>query len=283
MSEIGFDGRVAIVTGAGSGLGRSHALEFARRGAQVVVNDLGGAMDGTGSGSAAADIVVKEIEEAGGTAVANYDSVSTPEGGESIVKTALDNFGRLDILVNNAGILRDRSFAKMSQEEMDGVLDVHLRGGVLRLAAGLPGDEAEQLRSHHLHRICRRRVRQLRPGQLRCRQDGPGRAIERSGSGGREGEHHEQRHRPHRPHPNDRGHHGRPGPEARSGVRDRDGLLPGFRAVRAHPRDLLGGRGRYARVFVGLCEGWSRHRGRESSARTMWRHTSIRSAIPKAT
>ena len=114
--------------GAGSGLGRCHALEFARRGAQVVVNDLGGAMDGTGSGSAAADIVVKEIEEAGGTAVANYDSVSTREGGESIVKTALDNFDRLDILVNNAGILRDRSFAKMSQEEMDGVLDVHLRG-----------------------------------------------------------------------------------------------------------------------------------------------------------
>ena len=128
MSEIRFDGRVAIITGAGSGLGRCHALEFARRGAQVVVNDLGGAMDGTGSGSAAADIVVKEIEEAGGTAVANYDSVSTREGGESIVKTALDNFDRLDILVNNAGILRDRSFAKMSQEEMDGVLDVHLRG-----------------------------------------------------------------------------------------------------------------------------------------------------------
>ncbi|MBW2286794.1 MAG: SDR family oxidoreductase [Deltaproteobacteria bacterium] len=128
MSEIGFDDRVVIITGAGSGLGRCHALEFARRGAKVVVNDLGGAMDGTGSGSAAADIVVKEIEEAGGTAVANYDSVSTREGGESIVATAVDNFGRVDVLVNNAGILRDRSFAKMSQEEMDGVLDVHLRG-----------------------------------------------------------------------------------------------------------------------------------------------------------
>ncbi len=128
MSVIKFDGRVAIVTGAGSGLGKSHALEFAKRGAQVVVNDLGGAVDGTGSGSAAADMVVKEIEEAGGTSVANYDSVSTPEGGESIVKTALDSFGRLDILVNNAGILRDRSFAKMSPEEVGDVLDVHLRG-----------------------------------------------------------------------------------------------------------------------------------------------------------
>ena len=128
MSEIGFDGRVAIVTGAGSGLGRSHALEFAKRGAQVVVNDLGGSVDGTGSGAAAADLVVKEIEQAGGLAVASYDSVATPEGGESIVKTALDNFGRVDILVNNAGILRDRSFPKMSQAEIDGVLDVHLRG-----------------------------------------------------------------------------------------------------------------------------------------------------------
>ncbi|MBT40649.1 MAG: SDR family oxidoreductase [Myxococcota bacterium] len=128
MSAINFNERVAIVTGAGSGLGKSHALEFARRGAQVVINDLGGAVDGSGSGSAAADAVVKEIEETGGTAVANYDSVSTREGGENIVQTALDNFGRVDILVNNAGILRDRTFAKMSQEEMDGVLDVHLRG-----------------------------------------------------------------------------------------------------------------------------------------------------------
>ena len=128
MSEIRFDERVAIVTGAGGGLGRSHALEFARRGAKVVVNDLGGAIDGTGSGSAAADVVVGEIEQAGGTAVANYDSVSTPEGGEGITQTALDNFGRVDILVNNAGILRDRTFAKMSREEVDGVLDVHLRG-----------------------------------------------------------------------------------------------------------------------------------------------------------
>jgi NAD(P)-dependent dehydrogenase (short-subunit alcohol dehydrogenase family) len=128
MSEIRFDGRVAIITGAGGGLGRSHALELARRGAQVVVNDLGGAMDGTGSGSAAADLVVKEIQESGGTAVANYDSVATPDGGEAIVKTALDNFGQLDVVVNNAGILRDRSFAKMSQEELELVLDVHLKG-----------------------------------------------------------------------------------------------------------------------------------------------------------
>jgi len=128
MDEIRFDGRVAVVTGAGRGLGRSHALELARRGALVVVNDLGGAVDGSGSDAAAADVVVGEIEGAGGKAVANYDSVSTREGGERIIETALREFGRLDILVNNAGILRDRSFAKMSQEEFDGVLDVHLRG-----------------------------------------------------------------------------------------------------------------------------------------------------------
>jgi NAD(P)-dependent dehydrogenase (short-subunit alcohol dehydrogenase family) len=128
MSEIRFDERVCVVTGAGSGLGKSHALEFAKRGGKVVVNDLGGAMDGSGSGAAAADLVVKEIEEAGGTAVANYDSVSTKDGGEGIVQTALDNFGRVDVVINNAGILRDRSFAKMSQEEVELVLDVHLKG-----------------------------------------------------------------------------------------------------------------------------------------------------------
>ncbi|MDG2049676.1 MAG: SDR family oxidoreductase [Myxococcota bacterium] len=128
MDDIRFDDRVCIVTGAGSGLGKSHALEFARRGAKVVVNDLGGSVDGTGSGQAAADLVVEAIESAGGTGVANYDSVATPEGGEAIVQTALDNFGRVDILVNNAGILRDRSFAKMTQAEIEAVLDVHLKG-----------------------------------------------------------------------------------------------------------------------------------------------------------
>lgn len=128
MSDVRYDGRVAIITGAGGGLGRSHALELAKRGAQVVVNDLGGSVDGQGSGSSAADLVVKEIQEAGGTAVANYDSVATKEGGTAIVKTALDNFGQVDILINNAGILRDKSFAKMSEEEMTLVLDVHLRG-----------------------------------------------------------------------------------------------------------------------------------------------------------
>ncbi|MBN2160779.1 MAG: SDR family oxidoreductase [Spirochaetes bacterium] len=128
MSEIRFDNRVAIVTGAGAGLGKSYALEFAKRGAKVVVNDLGSALDGSGSSHNAADLVVDEIKKAGGQAAANYDSVSTVQGGENIVKTALDAFGSADILVNNAGIVRDHSLPKLTEEEWDIVLAVHLKG-----------------------------------------------------------------------------------------------------------------------------------------------------------
>ena len=128
MSEIRFDERVCVVTGAGGGLGRTYALELASRGAKVVVNDLGGAADGTGASTSMADAVVKEIEEAGGTAVANHDSVSTPEGGEAIIQTALANFGQVDVVINNAGILRDKTFAKLSPQELEIVLDVHLKG-----------------------------------------------------------------------------------------------------------------------------------------------------------
>jgi NAD(P)-dependent dehydrogenase (short-subunit alcohol dehydrogenase family) len=128
MADLGFDGKVAIITGAGGGLGRSHALDLARRGALVVVNDLGGSVDGTGSGTTAAQAVVDEITAAGGDAVANYDSVATPEGGRAIVQTALDRFGQVDILINNAGILRDASFKNMGPDNVNPVLDVHLRG-----------------------------------------------------------------------------------------------------------------------------------------------------------
>ena len=129
MSEpITFDGRVAIVTGSGGGLGRTYAIELARRGARVVVNDLGGSVDGTGESRSAADAVVDEIVEAGSEAVANYDSVSTPDGGASIVPPAIDTFGTVDIVINNAGILRDKSFAKMEPAEIEAVLAVHLSG-----------------------------------------------------------------------------------------------------------------------------------------------------------
>jgi NAD(P)-dependent dehydrogenase (short-subunit alcohol dehydrogenase family) len=128
MSDVRFNDRVAIVTGAGGGLGRTYALDLGARGARVVVNDLGGRPDGTGAGHNMADTVVDEIRKAGGEAVANYDSVSTPEGGEAIVKTALDQFGRVDIVINNAGILRDKTFAKLAPEDLEIVLDVHLKG-----------------------------------------------------------------------------------------------------------------------------------------------------------
>jgi NAD(P)-dependent dehydrogenase (short-subunit alcohol dehydrogenase family) len=127
---LSFDGKVAIITGAGGGLGRSHALELARRGALIVVNDLGGSVDGAGGSHTAAQQVVDEIKAAGGEAVPNYDSVATPEGGESIVQTALDAFGTVDIVINNAGILRDKSFHNMTADLSDPVIDVHLRGAL---------------------------------------------------------------------------------------------------------------------------------------------------------
>jgi NAD(P)-dependent dehydrogenase (short-subunit alcohol dehydrogenase family) len=128
MTDVRFDDRVAIITGAGGGLGKQHALLLASRGAAVVVNDLGGNTDGTGSGHTMAELVCKEIEAAGGRAVPNYDSVSTPEGGEAIVKTAMDTYGRVDIVINNAGILRDKSFANLPVADLEVVLDVHLKG-----------------------------------------------------------------------------------------------------------------------------------------------------------
>lgn len=125
MTQIRFDDRVVIVTGAGNGLGKSHALEFARRGAKVVVNDLGGSAFGEGASKAAADLVVDEIVAAGGEAVANYDSVTD---GDKIVQTAMDNFGRIDVVINNAGILRDKSFHKMTEDDWDLVYQVHVKG-----------------------------------------------------------------------------------------------------------------------------------------------------------
>ncbi len=125
---VRFDGKVAIVTGAGNGLGRSHALAFATRGAKVVVNDLGGARDGTGSSSQAAQAVVAEIKANGGEAIANGANVADFEQVQAMVKEAMDAWGRVDILVNNAGILRDKSFSKMTMDDFKLVIDVHLMG-----------------------------------------------------------------------------------------------------------------------------------------------------------
>jgi NAD(P)-dependent dehydrogenase (short-subunit alcohol dehydrogenase family) len=125
------DGKVAVITGAGGGIGRAEALLFAREGAKVVVNDLGGARDGTGAGEAAATKVVEEIRGAGGQAVPSFDSVASVDGAASIVKTAVDAFGRVDVLVNNAGILRDKTLLKMDEPMWDAVIAVHLKGTFL--------------------------------------------------------------------------------------------------------------------------------------------------------
>lgn len=134
----GVQDRVIVVTGAGGGLGREYALTLAGEGASVVVNDLGGARDGTGAGSAMADEVVAEIRDKGGRAVANYDSVATEDGAANIIKTALDEFGAVHGVVSNAGILRDGTFHKMSFENWDAVLKVHLYGGYHVLRAAWP-------------------------------------------------------------------------------------------------------------------------------------------------
>ncbi len=126
--DLSFQDQVAVVTGAGRGLGRIYALELAKRGAKVVVNDFGGSRDGSGASHSAADEVVAEIIASGGTAIASYDSVATPEGGEAIVRTAIEAYGKIDILINNAGILRDKTLAKMEPEEWTAVLKVHLDG-----------------------------------------------------------------------------------------------------------------------------------------------------------
>ena len=128
MSALGYDGKVAIITGAGGGLGRQHALMMAMRGALIVVNDLGGSIDGVGSNASAAQIVVDEIKAIGGEAVADHNTVATPEGGQAIVQTAIDTYGRVDIVINNAGILRDKAFHNMTPDLLNPVLDVHLKG-----------------------------------------------------------------------------------------------------------------------------------------------------------
>jgi NAD(P)-dependent dehydrogenase (short-subunit alcohol dehydrogenase family) len=134
----GVQDRVIVVTGAGGGLGREYALALAKEGASVIVNDLGGARDGTGAGHSMADEVVKEIRDNGGRAAANYDSVAEPEGAENIIKTAIDEFGKVDGVVSNAGILRDGTFHKMEFANWDSVLKVHLYGGYNVIRAAWP-------------------------------------------------------------------------------------------------------------------------------------------------
>ncbi len=172
--SIRFDGRVAIVTGAGGGLGRCYALELARRGAKVVVNDLGGALDGTSGSASMAQAVADEITAAGGVAVANHDSVADRAAAQRMVDEAVSRFGSLDILVNNAGILRDKSFVKLELDDFQRGRGRPPHGQRQRDQGGVPRDEGEGLRAHRPHHLLLRSLRELRADQLRCGQAGPG-------------------------------------------------------------------------------------------------------------
>ena len=219
MADLGFEGKVAVITGAGGGLGREHALEFARRGARIVVNDLGGAVDGSGSSATAAEAVVSEIEALGGEAVANRDSVATAAGGEAIIQTAIETFGQVDIVVNNAGILRDKTFHNMTDDLLTPVIDVHLKGAFyVTKPAWL------HFREQGSGRVINTSsnfgtTRQLRSEQLRSSKDGTRRVHPRSRSRGCQVQHQGQRHCSGCQNPDDRGpagRHGRPiGSQAR--------------------------------------------------------------------
>jgi NAD(P)-dependent dehydrogenase (short-subunit alcohol dehydrogenase family) len=144
MNTIAFEGRVAVITGAGGGLGRAHALLLAARGAAVVVNDLGGSVNGVGGDASAAQNVVREIEAAGGRALANCDDIATPKGAQRLVEAAVQAFGRLDILINNAGILRDKTLVKMEPADFETVVRVHLLGSAYCSRAAWPIMQQQQ-------------------------------------------------------------------------------------------------------------------------------------------
>ena len=205
------EGRVCIVTGAGRGIGREHALMLAGQGAKIVVNDLGGAMDGEGDEAGPAQQVVDEIEAMGGEAVANSDDISDFDAaGRELVQQAVDHFGRLDVLVNNAGILRDRMLVNMTEAEWDAVIKVHLKGTfgpvALRrrpLARAVEGGRRRR-RPHHQHQLAVGHLRQRRPDQLRRGQGRHRRVHDHRRDGAGPLRRHRQRHRPGGAHPHDR-------------------------------------------------------------------------------
>ena len=252
MADLGFEGRVAIVTGAGGGLGREHALLLAGRGALVVVNDVGGAVDGTGGDAGPGQQVVDEIAAAGGEAVLDTNSVATPEGGAAIVQTALDSFGRIDIVVNNAGILRDKSFHNMTPDLVDPVIDVHLHG-----AFYVTQPAWVHMREQSYGRIVvtassAGHLRQLRPGQLRRRQDGTRGTRPRARPGGRALQHQGQRDRADGRHPHDpRDLRRRAAPTSwRPGSCRRWWRGSSTRTVRSRATPTPSGVARVARIFV---------------------------------
>ena len=187
--ELRYDDKVVIVTGAGGGLGREHALMFGKRGARLVVNDLGGDRMGDGRSSSAADRVVEEIRSAGGEAVANYDSV---EDGARIVETALDAFGTIDVVINNAGILRDVSFHKMTDQDWTLIQNIHLNGQPGRHSSGMADAAQQGLRPCHHDQFGGGHLRQFWPGELCSCQIGYPRSRQCTGRGRAFAEHQRQ-------------------------------------------------------------------------------------------
>ena len=244
MAKIDYTGRVAIVTGAGGGLGKTYAVELGKRGAKVVVNDFGGSRDGTGGGNTMADDVVNEIKAAGGEAVANYDGVHTHEGGANLVKQAIDTFGKVDIVVNNAGILRDKSFTKMEEDLWDPVIAVHLKG-----AYNVTQPAFLNMRENGYGRIVMTtsgtglfgNFGQTNYGAAKLGLVGP---AELAQDRGREVQHQVQHDRPCGRHPDDRGHHASRGlREAEPRVHNPGGTLPVLRDLPGQRPDPLRRRG----------------------------------------
>ena len=234
----GVQDRVIVVTGAGGGLGREYALTLAREGASVVVNDLGGARDGTGAGSAMADQVVAEIKEAGGRAAANYDSVAELEGAENIIKTALDEFGKVDGVVSNAGILRDGTFHKMTFENWDAVLKVHLYGGYNVIRAAWPHFREQSYGRVVVATSTSGLFGNFGQANYSAAKLGLVGLINTLGPGRRQVQHQGQRGRAGRGHPDDAGHPAAGGVrEADAGIRRAGGGLP---VQRGGPRDRVG-------------------------------------------
>ena len=205
MPELRFDNRVAVVTGAGRGLGRAYAKLLASKGAKVVVNDSGGTLMGDGCDAGPAEEVVGEIEAAGGEAVASTESVATAAGGQAIIQTALDRYGRIDILIHNAGNVRRASLKEMTYEDFDAVLDVHLRGAFNVVRPAFPVMCDAGLRPHRVDVIDRRPVRQPRRRELRGGQGRRHRTVQRRRPGRRRRRGEEQRDRACRSDENGRG------------------------------------------------------------------------------
>ena len=232
------EGRVAIVTGAGRGIGREHALSLARHGAKVVVNDVGGAVDGTGNDLSPAQQVVAEIEGMGGEAIANGDSVSDFAGAERLIRSAIDAYGDLHVLINNAGILRDRMLSNMTEEEWDAVINVHLKGTfatsrhAVALLAGAGQGRAAGERANHQHHVGVGDLRQSGPDQLRRRQGRHRGLHEHPRARGRALRRDRQRRRPDRADAHDR--------EPRPGARDRRGARGALAGLDRADRDVAG-------------------------------------------